>query len=97
MIVTEVVAGKKVDKYLLRVVKPIKNTHLFRKNQRCWVLNVQGDNSIRVRAKHRGKSRYLTAWLHEGDYESNFISVEVTKEFYERITGKKNGYNWRAY
>jgi hypothetical protein len=75
-----------MEKYHLKLIKPIKNTHLFNKNQKCWVIYCQGDNSLFVKGKHRGKNRYIPAWLHERDYDpSTFQLIEVSKEFYEKI------------
>jgi hypothetical protein len=70
----------------LMMIKTIKETHLFQENQRCWIVFRAGDGSVNVVGKHRGKHRYVKAWLHDGEYGAP-KEIEVSEEFYQKIMG----------
>ena len=76
---------------LITLVKPIKNTHLFRANQKCWVYSIAGTLDIEVVGKHRGCGRYVNAWLHYWgkDFDpSQAKQVDVSDEFIASIARK---------
>jgi len=70
----------------LMLIKTVNETHLFRANQKCWIVFRAGDGSINVIGKHKGKHRYVKAWLHDGEY-ANPKEIEVSEEFYQKIMG----------
>ncbi len=73
----------------LKMVKLGKQTHLFNRNQKCWIITKPaGMGDCKVKAKHRGNGRYIEAWIHYSDFDHKTIKeVEVTDEFYKKITG----------
>lgn len=69
------------------LVRPLKNTNLFRKNQRCWIKYTTGQLAVCVVGKHRGKGRYIQGWLHAPkEYDPKLIKeIEVEEEFAKRL------------
>lgn len=70
-----------------RLVRPKRNTNLYRKNQKCWVKFVTGSHAICVKGKYRGKGRYVEGWLHiprDCEY-SDVKEIEITKEQAKRL------------
>lgn len=65
------------------LIKPRHATRLFNAGQRCWLLFRSGDGSIRVIGKHRGKGRYIRAWLRDGHYDAN--QIDVSEQFARRL------------
>lgn len=73
----------------LRLIRPTKDTHLFRKNQKCWILFGSGSGGICVKAKYRGRGRYIEAWLqYPSQCDPDSIKeIEVSDSFYKFISG----------
>lgn len=65
----------------VEIVKPIRNTNLFRKNQKCWIWFKTGACAICVKGKYRGKGRMIQGWLHyPRDFDYNDIKeIEITE------------------
>ena len=65
-------------------------TNLFNKNQRVWVLFETGDMACKVVGKHRGRNRYIQAWVTWGSKSreqlmpEQFDEFEVTDDFVRR-------------
>lgn len=68
----------------VHLAKPNRDTNLFNKNQKCWVLNFTGSCDLRVVGKHKGKGRYIIGWLHDGEWDK-IIEIEVTEDFYNNV------------
>ena len=78
---------------VLQMVKPIRDTKKFNKNQKCWIYGKYGDLCLYVKGKHRGRNRYIMAWLHEKDYRGEDIKdIKVTEKFYQFIMGFSSDY-----
>lgn len=72
---------------ILELIRPIKDTNTFKKNQKCWVIFKTGQLACHVKGKYKGKGRYIHGYLHapkQIDWNS-FKEIEVSDEFYKRI------------
>lgn len=71
----------------VELIRPIKDTRLFNKNQRCWIVFTTGGYAAYVIGKHRGKGRYITAWLKAPKQceLSTIKKIEVSRDFAKRI------------
>lgn len=68
------------------LVRPNKDTNLFRKNQRCWVIFRAGTCDLLVSGKYRGRGRYIRAWINDKNYDHERMKeIEISDEFYNRI------------
>lgn len=72
---------------LVRMVRVLKDTPLFRRNQKCWIRVHTGAEACMVVGKYRGKGRYIEAWLHHPkEYNIDAIQeFEVSEEFAKRL------------
>ena len=72
-------------------------TNLFNAGQKVWVRRGSGAMACEVRGKHRGKNRYVTAWVSWGAKSKpnpKFKTIEVTDEFNQRMRGDCLGAEW---
>jgi hypothetical protein len=66
---------------------PFKTNH-FNKNQKVWVISLSGNLSAHVIGKHRGKNKYIRAWISwdSKTKESPEIKeIEISADFYDRL------------
>ena len=66
------------------ILKLPKSTRLFRKGQKVWLQSTTGAQAARVCGKHRGKGRYISAWIHWNDFtmdSCSFKEIEVDDSF----------------
>ncbi len=68
---------------------PWKTNH-FNKRQRVFVEFMTGNQACRVRGKHRGKNRWISAWIKWGNKDINLLNIreiELSENDYNRIMG----------
>lgn len=66
---------------------PFKTNH-FNEGQRVFVEFRTGGNACKVRGKYRGKGRYISAWFHWNDSDSEkviFKEIELREKDYNSI------------
>ena len=67
----------------VQMVKATKETNLFNAGQKLWVVGRAGTCDLQVCGRHRSKNRYITGWIHDGQY-SPPVEFEVEDEFAKR-------------
>jgi hypothetical protein len=78
----------------MNLCKIIRDTNIWRKGQKVWVIGYTGDLSYRAMGRFRGKGHWCVAWIHtdgNGCYtrhkpDCKWIGeVEVTEKFYKNL------------
>lgn len=67
----------------VQLVRLRADTHLFNANQKCWVLFRSGACATFVTGKHRGKGRYIQAWVQD-KHISDFKTIAVSRSFADK-------------
>jgi hypothetical protein len=77
-----------IDNHSLRLYKIVRDTKLWKKGQRVWVIYETGALAAFVKGKYKGKGRWLKAWIRYDEINPTAKSlgeVEVTEKFYNFI------------
>lgn len=57
-------------------------TNLFNKNQKVFVISTTGQLAFFVKGRHRGKGRYIKAWVKlKAEIMPRFIDVKMPRGF----------------
>lgn len=79
-----------MEQKILLMFKMTHQTRLFNLNQKVWVVRMTGAQAAQVKGRHRGKGRYICAWVTWDKTEKPFPEIKeipVSLDFYEKIRG----------
>jgi len=65
------------------IIKLKNETKHFRKNQKVWLVQETGDDSVKVVGRYKGRHRYVTTWIKKVNIE-RLIIADVSTAFAEK-------------
>lgn len=78
------------DCAILLMFRMTHQTRLFNLGQKVWIIRMTGAQAAQVRGKHRGKGRFVKAWVKWNSEAKTFPEIKeikVTQKFYDKIRG----------